>query len=340
MKGLSLNLVNMEFGLIFVIVIILLAWIYNFYNGANDCANAIATTVSTRALTPKQAVLLATALNFAGAFLTTKVAQAIGKSIVHIEYMAPLVILSGVAGAVVWAAIATHSGIPVSLTHSIVGGVIGAGLASYGWTAVNWGGLGKIVVGMITSPLGGFVGGFLLLVILFRLFKNYRPAKADFLFGKAQIFSASFMALSHGTNDAQNAMGVITIALLAGGFIDTFRVPFWVILSSAFFMGIGTYYGGKKVIHTMGSRISRIRTVHGFAAQTAAGGVIFLASFLGIPISTTHVISTSIMGTGSVQRFSAVRWGIVGHIIIAWVVTIPVAAIASALIYYCLNRLL
>ena len=324
----------MAFGLIFVIVIIILAWIYSFYNGANDCANSIATTVSTRVLTPLQAVLSASVLVFLGAFLTTKVAMTIGKGIVTEEYMVPLVILSAIIGAIIWAAFATHSGLPVSITHGIVGGIIGAGIASQGIKVINWFGLKKIFIGMVTSPLGGFIGGFILILILFWLFKNWYPAKANSFFGKAQLFSAAFIAFSLGTNDAQNSMGIITAALLAGGMIDSFKVPIWVIAGSAFFMGLGTFYGGKKVIKTMGMRITKIRTIHGFSAQTAAGGVILLASLLGIPISTTHVVSTSIMGVGSVRRFSAVRWGIVGNIIMAWVLTVPATAITAAIVYY------
>lgn len=327
----------MEFGLIFVVVIITLAWIYNFYNGANDCANAIATSVSTRVLTPFQAVVLATTLNFIGAFISTKVAMTIGKGIVSEEFMVPLVILSAVLGAIVWAAFATHKGIPVSITHCIVGGIIGAGIISQGMGAINWFNLKKIVIGMVTSPIGGFLGAFVLIIILYWIFKNRRPTKVNFLFGKLQILSASFMALSHGMNDAQNAMGVITITLLASGFIGTFQVPLWVMIGSAAFIGLGTFYGGKKVIKTMGMRIAKIKPVHGFAAQTAAGGVIFFSSLMGIPISTTHVISTAVMGVGSSKRFSAVRWGIAGNIMVAWLITIPVTAIMAGLIYYLLN---
>ena len=327
----------MESGLLFVIIIVILASIYNFYNGANDSANSIATTVSTRVLTPFQAVLLAAVLNFAGALITTEVAKTVGKGIVSENFLTPLVITSGIIGAIVWAAFATHKGIPVSITHCIVGGMIGAGLAGPGFFAINWVKMQKVGIGMVTSPIGGFIGGFILVLILFWIFKNWHPTKGNSFFSKLQILSASLMALTHGMNDAQNAMGIITAALLAGGFISVFEVPLWVILISAFFMGLGTFYGGRKVIKTMGVHLAKIKPIHGFAAETASSGVIFISSLLGIPISTTHVVSTSIMGVGSVRRFSAVRWGIAGNIVIAWILTVPAAALTSALAYYLLN---
>ena len=330
----------MEFGLIMVIIIIVLAWIYDFYNGANDCANSIATTVSTRVLSPFKAVVLAAVLNFAGAFITTEVAKTIGKGIVSAEFITPALVMSATIGAVIWAAFATHRGIPVSISHCIVGGLIGAGLAGHGWQAINWVKMKSIIIGMVTSPVGGFILGFVLLLALMHIFRNWRPARANFLFGKAQLLSASFMALTHGMNDAQNAMGIITAALLAGGFIGAFEVPVWVIFGSAFFMGLGTLYGGSKVIRTMGMKLAKIKPIHGFSAETASSAVIFLASMLGIPISTTHVVSTAIMGVGSVRRFSAVRWGIAGHIVVTWILTVPAAAGASWLVYLILSRII
>lgn len=323
----------MEIGLVFVIVVIVLAWIYDFYNGANDCANSIATTVSTRVLSPFKAILLAAVLNFAGALVTTEVAKTIGKGLLAEEFMTPLVIISAVIGAVAWAAYATHRGIPVSITHCIVGGVIGAGVAAHGFGAITWAKLNKIIIGMVTSPIGGLIIGFLFVVFLIRLLKNFHPTPTNRVLGKMQLLSASFMAFTHGMNDAQNAMGMITIALLAAGFIPSFEVPFWVMFGSAFFMGLGTLYGGKKVIQTMGLKLVKIKPLHGFAAETTSGAIIMFASLLGIPISTTHVISTAIMGVGSAQRVSAVRWGIAGNIVIAWILTIPVAGLTSAGVY-------
>ncbi|MBU0670722.1 MAG: inorganic phosphate transporter [Patescibacteria group bacterium] len=327
----------MDTSLIFVIVIVVIASLYNFYNGANDCANSIATTVSTRVLSIWQAVFLAGVLNFAGAFLTTEVAKTIGKGIIPEEHLTEIVIIAAILGAVAWAAIATHMGAPVSITHCMVGGLMGAGLAAYGFGGVNWEGLKKIGIGMVTSPIGGFIVGVILIVIIYHLFKKWRPQKANFLFGKLQVVSASFMALTHGTNDSQNAMGIITAALFAAGYITDFEVPFWVILISAFFMGIGTLIGGKSVIKTVGMKMTDIKPVQGFAAETSASFVILIASFLGIPISTTHTISTSVMGVGASRRLSAVRWTVVKQIIWAWIITIPFAALVAALCYYGIN---
>lgn len=315
-------------------IIIALAWIYDFYNGANDSANAIATTVSSRVLSPLKAVILAAVFNVLGALLTTKVAETIGKGILSSEYMTTMVVASTIIGAIAWAAFATHAGIPVSITHCMVGGIIGAGLAAYGLQAVNFAKLNKVIIGMLTSPVLGFLLGLFLLIAIFWMFKNRRPATVQHIFGRLQLLSASFMAYTHGTNDTQNAMGIITANLLAGGFIGEFKVPLWVILGSALFMGLGTFYGGRKVIHTMGSKLTEIKPVHGFAAETSSSLVILGASFLGIPISTTHVISASIMGVGSAKRFSAVRWGIVGDIIVAWFLTIPATAFVAAITYY------
>lgn len=324
----------MSIALLTVILIVIISSIYNFYNGANDCANSIATTVSSRVLTPFKAILLASFFNVIGAFITTEVAKTIGKGLLPSEYMTTIILISAMVGAIAWAAFATHTGLPVSITHCIIGGMLGAGIIAYGFSAFQWSVLKKIVIAMITSPIFGFIIGLLLLAIIFWLFKNVRPAFVSKIFGKLQIASASFMALTHGMNDTQNAMGVITASLLAGGFITTFKVPLWVILLSSLFMGLGTFYGGKKVIQTMGMKITTVRPVDGFAAETSASIVIFISSLLGMPISTTHVISTSIMGVGSVKRFSAVRWGIAGNVVMAWVLTIPASAIVAGITYY------
>lgn len=318
----------------FIIFIVALAWIYDFYNGANDSANAIATTISTRVLTPNKAILLAAVLNFCGALFTTEVAKTIGKGLVPADLMTPTLVVCAVLSAILWAAYATHRGIPVSITHCIVGGILGSGIAAHGIDGIQWSKMNKIFIGMVASPLGGFIIGFIMVIGLLWLFRKSHPGKAQSLMGKSQLVSASFMAFTHGMNDAQNAMGIITIALLSSGFISSFEVPFWVMASSALFMGLGTYYGGRKVIHTMGNKIVKIKPMHGFAAETTSGGVILVCSLMGIPISTTHVISTAIMGVGSVKRFSAVRWGIVKHIVITWILTIPIAGAIGALLYY------
>jgi PiT family inorganic phosphate transporter len=323
--------------MLIIVIVVILASLYNFYNGANDCANAIATTVSTRVLTPFKAIFLASFFNLIGAFFTTKVAETIGKGIVPENYMTSQLIISAIIGAVVWAALATHLGIPISITHCIIGGILGAGLISFGLKTINWFSFNKVLLAMVLSPVFGFLAGLLLFILILWIFKNKRSSLINRVFGKLQLLSASFMAYTHGTNDAQNAMGVITASLLAGGFISQFKVPFWVVFISALFMALGTFYGGKKVIKTMGMKLTHIKPVHGFAAETSASFVILICTILGMPISTTHVISTSIMGVGASRRLSGVRWGIAGKIVITWILTIPVAALIAALVYKILN---
>jgi len=327
----------MSLALIVIITIIIISSVYNFYNGANDCANSIATTVSSRVLTPFKAIILASFFNIIGAFITTEVAKTIGKGLLPSEYITTTILISAMIGAIAWAAFATHTGLPVSITHCIIGGMLGAGILAYGVGAFQWSVLKKVIIAMVTSPIFGFIIGLLLLALIFWFFKNFRPQIVSKIFGRLQIISASFMALAHGMNDTQNAMGIITASLLAGGFITEFKVPIWVIILSSLFMGLGTFYGGKKVIRTMGMKITTVKPVDGFAAETAASIVIFISSLLGMPISTTHVISTSIMGVGSVKRLSAVRWGIAGNVIVAWVLTIPASALVAAFAYLILK---
>lgn len=326
--------------LAFLVIVIALAWLYDFYNGMNDAANAIATTVSTRALTPKQAIILARTMNVVGAFLTTEVAKTMGKGVVDPSSMDQLIIISSLIGASGWSAICTFLGIPISITHALVGGIIGGAVVSHGFSVLQIAGIKKILIAMILSPIAGFIGGFLILIILFWVFRKSVPAKVNRGFRYGQIATAAFMSLSHGSNDTQNAMGLITAALLVGGFITEFHVPFWVILGSALFMGLGTSVGGWKVIKTLGMKMVKLKPIHGFTAEFSSGIVIFIFSMLGAPISTTHVISTSIMGVGATQRLSAVRWGVANHIIITWILTIPGAALISIIAYWLLRLIL
>jgi len=321
-------------SLVFVIAVVVLAWTYDFFNGMNDAANAIATSISTRALTPRQAILLARTLNFLGAFLTTEVAKTIGKGVVRSEFLTEPMVLAALIGAVVWAWLCTHYGIPISITHSLIAGLMGAGWAGGGLQALLLGGLLRIGYAMVISPISGFIGGFVLMLMAYWLFQRMLPTAVSRLFRYGQILSASYMAFAHGANDTQNAMGVITAALLAGGFIKEFRVPWWVILGSAFFMGLGTSFGGWRVIRTMGMRMVKLQPIQGFSAEASAATVMVLATLLGLPISTTHVISTAIMGVGATRRLSAVRWGIAGHIVAAWIFTFPGAAGIGAIAYY------
>ena len=326
--------------LVFLIIVITLAWTYDFFNGMNDAANAIATTVSTRALTPRQAIILAWTMNVAGAFLTTEVAKTMGKGVVDPGSMDQLIIISSLIGASGWSAICTFLGMPISITHALVGGIIGGSVISHGFSVLRMAGIWKILIAMILSPIAGFIGGFLILVIIFWLFRKSIPAKVNKGFRYGQIASATLMSFSHGSNDTQNAMGIITAALLVSGFISDFHVPIWVILGSAMFMGIGTSVGGWKVIKTIGMKMVKLKPTHGFAAEFSSSVVIFISSLLGAPISTTHVISTAIMGVGATERLSAVRWGIATHIVIAWILTIPGGALMAIIAYWLLRLII
>lgn len=322
--------------LIIVILIIVLAWIYDFFNGMNDAANAIATCVSTRALGPRQAIILAFLGNLLGAFLTTEVAKTVGKGLVDPTAMTPAFMVAALVGATLWSAICTWVGIPISITHSLIGGIIGAAASGVGLAALKWDGLKKVLVAMVLSPLAGFAVAFLFLIAIYWAFRRQPPARLSRLFRYGQIASASFMAFSHGANDTQNAMGIITATLVMAGVLSDFQVPLWVIFGSALFMGLGTAMGGWRVIRTMGMRVVKLRPHHGFAAEVSAGVTITVASLLGAPISTTHVIASSIMGVGATERLSAVRWGVAGHIVATWILTIPGAAFIAA----CLNLLM
>lgn len=320
--------------LILLVAIILAALVYDFFNGFNDCANAIATTISTRALSPRHAIILARTLNFVGALSHTAVAATIGKGVLNPELVDLPLVLMALIGASAWTAFSSFYGIPVSVSHSLVGGLLGAGLAAAGFKIVMMQGITKITVAMLVSPILGFLGGLLLIVVISWLFKDSAPRRLNRHFKRLQILSAAWMSFSHGMNDAQNAMGIITMALVSYGAITTFKVPLWVMIACATAMGLGTSMGGWKVIKTMGSKVFKLKPVHGFSAETSAAAVIAGMSLLGAPISTTHVISTAIMGSGSSQRLSAVRWGIVKNIVITWIVTIPASAAVAGLLYF------
>lgn len=320
-------------SLLFVIVVVILASIYNYYNGANDSANSIATTVSTRALTPRQAVLMAAVLNMAGAFITTEVAKTMGKGIVEPSVLSghQEVLIASLIGAIVWAFACTHLGIPISITHSMVGGIMGAVIVSQGITVLKWAGIKKILLAMIISPIAGFAGAYIFMFLMLWLFRRARPGWANKFFRKGQIFTAGLVALTHGCNDTQNAMGIIAAALVIAGFIPFFYVPVWVILISALIMGLGTYISGWRVIRTLGQRLLKVTPVHGFCSEFTSAGVMLGASLMGAPISTTHVVSTSVMGAGATKKLTAVRWGVAGNIVITWILTFPGSALIGAL---------
>ena len=317
-----------------IIVVVIIALLFELSNGWNDSANAIATVVSTRVLTPLQAVLMASSMNIVGAFLSTAVAKTIGKSIVNPADITQTVVAAALLAGFFWNGAMTRFGLPVSASHALIGGVMGAGVAHLGgFEKLNLAGLTKIFTALLTSPIIGIFFGYLFMKFIMRLFCNTPPGIINKHFGRLQIISAGFMALSHGMNDAQKVMGVITLALVSGGYLTSVEVPYWVILLCALAMGIGTAAGGWRVIKTLGHQMLKLQPVHGFAAETAATAIIVGASTLGMPVSTTHVITTSIMGVGATRRLTAVRWGVARKILLAWIFTLPTTAIVAWLTY-------
>ena len=317
-----------SWGFYFVLFLILLA---ELTNGWTDAPNAIATVISTRVLSPLGAVLMAGVFNLLGVLSGTAVAETIGKEIVNTNVITIGTIGCSMIAVILWSTITARLGIPTSETHALVAGLGGAGIARGGWGVLVWAGWKKIFIGLFFSTLLGFIGGLLLMAIIYRVFSKFPPKGVRKTFHYLQMASSSLMAFSHGSNDGQKFMGIFTLALLMGGKIDHFVVPFWVILLCALIMGFGTLVGGWRILRTMGFRITELDTPQGFAAETAAGATIELASFLGVPLSTTHTINTAIMGVGATKRLSAVRWGITGRIFTAWMVTFP----ACGLIGYC-----
>jgi PiT family inorganic phosphate transporter len=318
--------------------LVVLALVFDYINGMHDSANAIATVVSTRVLSPRAAILLSAALNFGGAFLSTAVAKTIGKGIVDPSLVTNGMVTAALIGAIAWNLLTWYYGIPSSSSHALIGGIIGATIAGHGFSGLNSEGIWKILKSLVISPFAGFAGGTVLMILIMWIFHKSPAGKVNRWFKHMQLVSASFMAFSHGSNDAQKAMGIITMAMVGMGFITTkdFHVPTWVVLACAAAMALGTSAGGWRIIKTMGVRMLRLQPVHGFAAETAASIVILTATHFGAPVSTTHTISGSLMGVGSAKRASAVRWEIAGQMLVAWVLTIP----ASALVAYAIGMAL
>jgi len=311
-----------------------------FVNGWTDAPNAIATVVSTRVLPPYHAVVMAAVLNVVGAMSGTAVAATIGKGIVDPSIINTTTVAAAMVGIIIWSMFAYFmGGIPTSESHALVAGLAGAALATSGPSALLWEGWQKVLIGLLFSTFLGFICAFLIMLALYRIFYRSRPGTVRRIFGRLQILSAAFMAFSHGSNDGQKFIGAFTLALMLGGLIPEFRVSLWVILLCAGTMGIGTALGGWKIIHTMGVRLTKLEPIHGFAAETSAALVIETASRLGIPLSTTHTIGTSIMGVGATKRFSAVRWGIVGEIAMAWILTFPACGLIAYLVAYLATHL-
>ncbi len=325
-----------------LILIVFAALVFDFTNGAHDCANAIASVVSTKVLTPRAAVSMAAILNLVGAMLGTEVAHTLGAGIVRPEIVtgSHILVLAALFGAIAWNTITWYFGIPSSSSHALIGGLIGAAFAHAGADALNGMSiLRKVILPLFISPLAGFAVGFSLMTLVSIVFFRVHRQTARKFFSRAQICSSAFMALSHGLNDAQKTMGIITLALLIFGRIDSISVPFWVKLACALAMAAGTGVGGWKIVKTMGHKIFKLEPVHGVSAETSSGLVIAGASMLGAPISTTHTITACIFGVGSTKRLSAVRWGIAGNLIIAWVLTIPASACVGAISFFILDIL-
>jgi PiT family inorganic phosphate transporter len=316
--------------------LIAVALLFDFLNGLHDAANSIATVVSTRVLRPRYAVAWAALFNFL-AFLVfgLHVAKTVGAGIVSVDVISDRVIFGALFGAIVWNVVTWLAGIPSSSSHALVGGLVGAGLARSGLKAIVWDGVGKTAAGIVVSPAFGFVLALALVLLVSWLFVKTRPAAVDRLFRSLQFVSASLYSLGHGGNDAQKTMGIIAALLVAhSGGRSAFHVPLWVVLSCQTAMALGTLFGGWRIVHTMGSKITRLRPFQGFCAETGGSITLFTATYLGVPVSTTHTITGAVIGVGAARRTSAVRWGVARGIVLAWVITMPMAGLMGALAYF------
>jgi PiT family inorganic phosphate transporter len=323
-------------GDVILVIVVGTALAFDFTNGFHDTANVVATSISTRALPPRVAVLIAAAMNFVGAFLSLQVAATIAKGIVDADAITPTIIFAGLIGAICWNLITWYYGLPSSSSHALIGGVVGATLVAAGSGAIDGEGLvSKVFVPALIAPVLAFVVAGLAILFAYRLIGRLRPGPITRGFRLGQLFTGGLLALAHGTNDAQKTMGVITLALIANGNLSSsdFHVPDWVVVSSASAIALGTYTGGWRIIRTMGTRIIKMDPAQGFAAQGAGSAVILAASHFGYPLSTTHVISGGVMGAGAAKRLSAVRWGVAGNIVAAWVMTVPAAGSIGAVVY-------
>jgi inorganic phosphate transporter, PiT family len=320
---------------VLLVVVILAALGFDFTNGFHDTANAVATSVSTRALTPRMAVLVASIANLAGAFATTAVAKTVGQDVVDSGLITTQTVLAGLLGAIVWNLLTWWFGLPSSSSHALIGGLVGAALAQSGSEGVLWHGLAhKVVIPALIAPLIAFSAAFLLLLVIYWVFKKITRGVANRGFRLGQLVSGTFMAFTHGSNDAQKTMGVIALALFANGNLDEFEIPTWVKISSALAIAVGTYVGGWRIMRTLGQRLYKMEPESGFTAQASAGATIWAATHYGYPLSTTHVISGAVLGAGATQRLSAVRWGVAGNIVVAWILTIPAAGLVAAALYW------
>lgn len=351
----------MNIAIILLTLVMIVAFMFEYVNGFHDSANAISTVVSTKALSPRYAIIYAASLDFTGAFFGTHVAHTIGAGMVTAESVTQLVILCALLGAITWNLLTWYLGLPSSSSHALIGGLLGAAIShayfkldrSYdlilrmpsfrlehpALNVINSENvIKKVLIPMVASPILGFVVGFLVILVLLKIFYRMRPELLNRLFRKMQLFSSGFLAFSHGSNDAQKTMGIITLSLMTAGVIQnkTFEIPVWVICACAMTLSLGTMTGGWKIIRTMSSKVIKMKPIHGFSVELASASIITTASHFGFPVSTTHIISTAIMGVGSMVKVSAVKWGIVKNIVVAWVCTIPVCMLLSGTFYFLL----
>ena len=319
-----------------LVLTIAVALLFDFTNGFHDTANAVGTAIGTRAMSPRVAVAFSAVLNLIGAVVTTQllhaeVANTVGSLVAPADGVALSMLVAVLFGAITWNLITWRAGLPSSSSHALIGALIGMGLVVYSLGAIQWAEVYPVFIALLTSPIAGLVIAYIVTVVLLNLFRRARPSQANSTFRKLQLFSSGFVAFSHGANDAQKTMAIITLALFSSGHLAEFAVPTWVALAAALAIGLGTWAGGWRIIRTMGTRIIRMEPIHGFAAQTVAASVIQLATAWGLPVSTTQVVSGSVMGAGATRRFSAVRWGVASRIAWAWVFTIPASATLAAL---------
>ena len=318
-----------------LVITIIAALAFDFTNGFHDTANAVATSVSTRALSPRLAVLIAAIANLAGAFVTTAVAKTVGKGIIDTGLATPKTVLAAVLGAIVWNLLTWWLGLPSSSSHALIGGLVGAALVQSGEKGVEWHGIAhKVIIPALWAPTIAFVGAFGLLLAIYWVFQWMTPGLANRSFRLGQLVTGTWVAFTHGANDAQKTMGVIALALFANGSIDTFYIPTWVKIAAGVSIAAGTYAGGWRIMRTLGQRVFQMDPPAGFAAQAASGAVIYVSTRYGYPLSTTHVVSGAVMGAGATKRLSAVRWGIAGNIVFAWILTIPASAAVAALVWW------
>jgi len=320
---------------ILLVVVVAVALGFDFTNGFHDTANAVATSVSTRALSPRLAVLIAAIANLAGAFVTTAVAKTVGKGIIDTGLATEKTVLAALIGAIAWNLFTWWLGLPSSSSHALIGGLIGAALVQSGSKGVEWHDIAhKVAIPAVLAPLIAFSAAFLLLLLIYWVFKWLTPGVANRSFRLGQLATGTWVAFAHGANDAQKTMGVIALALFAHGSIDEFYIPTWVKIAAGLAIAAGTYAGGWRIMRTLGQRVIQMEPASGFSAQATAGATIYLATHYGYPLSTTHVISGAVMGAGATKRLSAVRWGVAGNIVVAWILTIPMAALVAAALYW------